>query len=98
MPRSALLRPKTKIWAVTGNLGLESECSERKNRAAAKTNFATALFDHLILRKNYFAFLFQRSVILQFSERVKKNWLYTPSTCHMFFIYLLALEPFILDR
>ena len=42
MPRSALLCPKIKIWAVTGNLGLEIECSERKNRAAAKTNFATA--------------------------------------------------------
>ena len=42
MPRSALLCPKIKIWAVTGNLGLEIECSERKNRAAAKKNFATA--------------------------------------------------------
>ena len=42
MPRSALLYPKIKIWAVAGNLGLEIECSERKNRAAAKKNFATA--------------------------------------------------------
>lgn len=42
MPRSALLCPKTEILAATSNLGLESECSERKNRAAAKKNFATA--------------------------------------------------------
>lgn len=42
MPRSALLCSKIKIWAVADNLGLEIECSERKNRAAAKKNFATA--------------------------------------------------------
>lgn len=44
MPRLALLRPKTEIWAVTNNLCLELKCSKRKNRAAAKTNFATAPF------------------------------------------------------
>ena len=44
MPRSALLCPKIKIWAVTGNLGLESECSERKNRAAAKKEFCNSPF------------------------------------------------------
>ena len=42
MPRSALLRPKTEILAVTNNLCLELKCSKRKNRAAAKINFATA--------------------------------------------------------
>ena len=44
MPRSALLRPKTEILAVTNNLCLELKCSKRKNRAAAKINFATAPF------------------------------------------------------
>ena len=42
MPRSALLCLKIEIWAVTDHLGLELECSRRKNRAAAKKNFATA--------------------------------------------------------
>ena len=42
MPRSALLRPKTEILAVSNNLCLELKCSKRKNRAAAKINFATA--------------------------------------------------------
>ena len=42
MPRSALLCLKIEIWAVTDHLGLELECSRRKNRAAAKNNFATA--------------------------------------------------------
>ena len=42
MPRSALLRPKTEILAATSNIGLKLECSTRKNRAAAKMNFATA--------------------------------------------------------
>ena len=41
MPRSALLCLKIEIWAVTDHLGLELECSRRKNRAAAKKNFAT---------------------------------------------------------
>ena len=36
MPRSALLCLKIEIWAVTDHLGLELECSRRKNRAAAK--------------------------------------------------------------
>ena len=44
MPRSALLRPKTEILAVSNNLCLELKCSKRKNRAAAKINFATAPF------------------------------------------------------
>ena len=44
MPRSALLCLKIEIWAVTDHLGLELECSRRKNRAAAKKNFATAPF------------------------------------------------------
>ncbi len=47
MPRSALLRPKTEILAVTNNLCLELKCSKRKNRAAAKINFATAPFSIL---------------------------------------------------
>ena len=42
MPRSALLHPKTEILAVSNNLCLELKCSKRKNRAAAKINFATA--------------------------------------------------------
>ena len=41
MPRSALLCLKIEIWAVTDHLGLELECSRRKNWAAAKKNFAT---------------------------------------------------------
>ena len=53
MPRSALLCLKIEIWAVTDHLGLELECSRRKNRAAAKKNFATVPGLHIrkILRR-----------------------------------------------
>ena len=51
MPWSALLRPKTEILAVTNNLCLELKCSKRKNRAAAKINFATAPF--LVSNRRY---------------------------------------------
>ena len=42
MPRSALLYTKIEILEPAYHFGPEMECSERKNEAAAKMNFATA--------------------------------------------------------
>ena len=61
MSRSALLCPKTEILAATSNLGLESEYSERKNRAAAKKEFCNSPFpyttisiDNISLQHEYY--------------------------------------------
>ena len=42
MPRSALLCPKTEIWAVTGNLGLEIGMLRAKQQGCCKNEFCNS--------------------------------------------------------